>query len=266
VKWKIRDSGTVSPIGFADVGTKPGLLQVGRSDGKDFSTAKVAVVGVIRAIDQPNGFFDGWEPFLGASWDRDTSAKTPKDLRQVLVGISGQIGSPKPDGVSAFPTVRLGYKDDSKANAKGAFLNTHVDVIYLPWVNSSEGAGINSWAFVPYLGLYAESAHAAPAATQDGSFVGSYAGGKLEYKLGVIAERLSVTGQGQYYRDFRAPVNVGKRVHRFASLGIKYDLVDPKTKTGWVPSVSLSWQRGTEPVTGEGPSRKTVLGFGVKFD
>jgi hypothetical protein len=266
IKWKVRDSGTVSPIGFADVGTKPGLFQVGRTDGEDFTTAKVAVIGVIKAINQPEGFFDGWEPFVGASWDRDTSAKTPKDLRQVLIGISGQIGTPGPRGVSAFPTLRLGYKDDIKAHTSGAFINAHVDIIYLPWVNTPELDGKNSWAFVPYVGMYSSALHSSPESPEDGTYTGPYAGAKLEVNLGAIAERLSFTGQGQYYRDVSVPGEADKRTLRFATVGLKYDLVDPKAKKGWVPSLSLSWQRGTEPVTGEGPSRKTVLGFGVKFD
>jgi len=266
IKWKVRDSGTVSPIGYADVGTKPGLFQIGRTDGKDFTMAKVAVVGVVRAINQPDGFFDGWEPFVGASWDRDTSAKTPKDLRQALVGISGQIGSPGPTGVSAFPTLRIGYKDDIKTHVTGPFVNAHVDIIYLPWVNTPELPGATSWALVPYAGLYSTASHSDPDATTDGTYTGAYGGAKLEVKLGAIAERLSLTGQGQYYRDLNTPGGTGKRTLRFATVGLKYDLVDPKAKKGWVPSLSLAWQRGTEPVTGEGPSRKTVLGFGVKFD
>jgi len=266
VSWKVRDSGTVSPIGFADVGTKPGLFQIGRTDGVDFTSAKVALVGVGRAINQPQGFFDGWEPFVGVSWDRDTSAKTPKDLRQVLVGISGQIGTPGPTGVSAFPTLRIGYKDEVKAHTSGGFVNAHFDIIYLPWVNSPEVSGKNSSAFVPYLGLYSDSAHASPSTSQDGTYLGAYLGAKLEVKLGAIVERLSLTGQGQYYRDSTTPGSEEKRTLRFGTVGLKYDLVDPNAKQGWVPSLSLSWQRGTEPVTGEGPSRKTVLGFGVKFD
>lgn len=266
IKWKVRDSGTVSPIGFADVGTKPSLFQVGRTDGKDFTTAKLAVVGVFRAINQPDGFFDGWEPFVGTSWDKDTSSKTPKDLRQVLVGISGQVGTPGPLGISAFPTLRLGYKDEVTAHTQGAFANLHVDVIYLPWVNTPEVSGSNSWALVPYVGLYSAASHASPVTFQDGIYTGSYTGAKLEVKLGAIAERLSLTGQGQYYRDASVPGGVDKRTLHFGSVGLKYDLVDPKAKKGWGPSLSLSWQQGNEPVTGEGPSRKTVLGFGVKFD
>lgn len=266
IKWKVRDSGTVSPIGFADVGTKPGLFQIGRTDGEDFTKAKVAVVGVVRAINQPDGFLDGWEPFFGASWDRDTAAKTPKDLRQVLVGISGQIGTPGPTGISTFPTLRLGYKDNLKVHTSGAFVNVHFDIIYLPWVNTPELDGKNSWALVPYVGVYSSAVHASPATVQDGTYLGSYAGAKLEVKLGAIVDRLSLTAQGQYYRDASAPGDLGKRTLRFATVGLTYDLVDPKAKRGWVPSLSLSWQRGTEPVTGEGPGRATVLGFGVKFD
>jgi len=266
VRWKVRDSGTVSPIGFADVGTKPGLFQVGRTDGTDFTSAKVAIVGVGRAINQPDGFFDGWEPFVGVSWDRDTSAKKPKDLRQAVVGISGQIGTPGPTDVSAFPTFRIGYKKDVKADKNRGFLNAHLDVIYIPWVNSPEGLGKNSSAFVPYIGLYSEATRTNPSTSNDGTYLGAYLGAKWEVKLGAIAERLTLTAQGQVYRDGNTPISEINRTLRFGTIGLKYDLVDPKAKQGWVPSLSLSWQRGTEPVTGEGPTRKTVLGFGVKFD
>jgi hypothetical protein len=259
ISWKVRDSGTVSPIGDADLGAKPGLFQIGRNDREDFTTAKIALIGVVRAFNQPDGFFDGWQPFVGASWDRDTSAETPKDLRQALVGISGQVWT------WALPTLRMGYKRETKARTQGAFTNLHADIIYLPLVNASEGSGLNSWALVPYIGIYSEASHVSPETSKDGIYTGPYVGSKLEIKLGAIAERLSLTAQSQHYRDASVPTDVDEKTLRFRSAGLKYDLVDPDTKS-LVPSLSLSWQRGSEPVTGEGPSRKMILGFGIKYN
>lgn len=89
---------------------------------------------------------------------------------------------------------------------------------------------------------------------------------KNEFKLWAIADRLSLAVTGQAYRDAHAPSTVGKRTLRFGSVGFKYDLADPEKKGGWVPSLSLAWQRGTDPVTGEGPGEKTLLGLTVKYN
>lgn len=263
VKWRVRDSNTVSPVGEADMGSKPGLVQAGRTDGVDFSTAKVAAFRVFQAINQPGGFWDAWQPFVGVSWDRDTSAKTPKDLRQAMAGIAG------PDftlwkGTEALPTLRLGYKDESKARQTGAFLNAHFEIVSDVLAKHDEGKDRNTPLLVPYLGLYGTTAHTDPTAATDGSTLSAYVGAKAGYKLDAIVDRLSLTGQGQWFHDLAAP---GKTLrHRYATVGLQYDLADPDAKNGWVPSLSLSWQRGTEPVTGEGPGRKTVLGFGAKFN
>lgn len=266
VRWKVRDSGTVSPVGAADIGSKAGQFQIGDSDGKNFTTAKVGIVGVGRAINRPGGFFDGWEPFFGLSWDRDTSAKVPKDLRQYVVGITGQVFAPPPGGTTAMPTVRFGYRDEKKAHTSGGFANLHVDIIHLPWVTSPEGPGLNAPAFVPFLGVLTRASNASPGATTDGTYTGLYLGAKYELKLGAIVERLSASAQAQYFKEVAAPGANDKLRMRYVSVGLKYDLVDPKATSGWVPSLSLTHQHGTDPVSGEGPAKKTTLALGVKFD
>ncbi|UDF34090.1 UNVERIFIED_ORG: hypothetical protein LHJ69_16030 [Shinella sp. XGS7] len=266
VTWKLRDSGTVSPTGYADIGTKPAVFQVGRDDGKDFTKVKASAVGVMAALNLPGNPFNGWERFFGVSWNRDTSAKTPKDERQLFLGISGMLLRPSPTGTGLFPTFRLGYKDDTKAHTHEGWTNAHFDVIHLPWVANFEMPEKNSWAPVPYFGLFSSNPKSSPSAASDGSYYGFYVGLKNEFKLWAIADRLSLAVTGQAYRDAHAPSTVGKRTLRFGSVGFKYDLADPEKKGGWVPSLSLAWQRGTDPVTGEGPGEKTLLGLTVKYN
>lgn len=162
VTWKLRDSGTVSPTGYADIGTKPAVFQVGRDDGKDFTKVKASAVGVMAALNLPGNPFNGWERFFGVSWNRDTSAKTPKDERQLFLGISGMLLRPSPTGTGLFPTFRLGYKDDTKAHTHEGWTNAHFDVIHLPWVANFEMPEKNSWAPVPYFGLFLQTRRALP--------------------------------------------------------------------------------------------------------
>lgn len=266
VRWKVRDSSTISPVGDADWGTKPGLFQLGRSDGRDFSSVKVSLVGVLRAIEAPGRVYNTWEPFFGVSWDKDTSTSKPRDLRQAFIGITGQLNESGPDGTSLNPTFRIGFRDDAKADTHGLFATAHVDVIRMPWVNDPELPDRNASIFVPFFGLHMARTRTSPGAVSDGTYTGAYAGAKTEIKLWGIVPRLSVVGQAQYYRDLDTPGDTAKRNKRFATVGLKYDLVDASTKKGWIPSLSLSRQSGTDPVTGDGPARKTVLGLGVKYD
>jgi hypothetical protein len=265
VTWKVRDSGTVSPVGDADIGTKAAQFQYGKEDEKSFTKVKVAAVGVLKPINEV-GFFEGWSPFVGASWDRDTGAKTPKNTRQVFVGITGAANEAGPGGVAFLPTFRLGYKDDTRAHSGGGWANAHVDVIALSLVDDPEDKGLNSKAIVPYFGLYSAATHTSPSKPADGTYYGPYLGLKTEFKLGAILDRLSLNVKGQVYHDAHAPAGIAKVRHRFGSAGFQYDLVDPKAKKGWVPSISLTWQKGTDPVTGEGPGEKTLLGLTVKYD
>lgn len=263
--WQVRDSGSIAPEGDQDLGKKAALLQAGRTDGANFTTASVGVFAIFSANHPDAPAWNGWQPFLGATWDRDTSAKTPKDLKQVVAGITDSIHFGPMDRANALlPTFRIGYKDESKAQETAGFVNAHVELVLDVLTRYAEGKDKNTPLLVPYFGLYAQTSHTKPAADTDGSALSGYVGAHAGYKLNAILEGLSATAQGQWYHDISAP---GKSVrHRFASAGLQYDLVDPDTKKGWVPSISLTWQHGTEPVTGEGPGQKAVLGFGAKFN
>jgi hypothetical protein len=265
ITWKVRDSGTVSPVGNADIGAKAAQFQYGKEDGEDYTKVKASVVGVFKAINQV-GFFEGWSPFVGVSWDRDTQAKTPKNMRQVFVGITGAANEASPKGTAFLPTFRLGYKHDSKSRTGGGWVNAHVDVIDIRLVDDPEDKGLNSKAIVPYIGIYSAATHTSPGAPADGTYYGPYLGLKAEFKLGAVLDRLSLNVKGQVYRDAHAPTGIEKVRRRFGSVGFQYDLVDPETKKGWVPSISLTWQKGTDPVTEEGPGEKTLLGLTIKYD
>lgn len=266
VRWKVRDSNTISPVGDADWGAKPGLFQLGRSDGKDFSAVKASLVGVQRAIDAPGRVYNTWEPFFGVSWDKDTTTSKPKDMRQAFVGITGQLNESGPEGTSLNPTFRIGFRDDARADTHGLFATAHVDVIRMSWVNDPELPDRNATVFVPFFGLHTTRTRTSPSAVGDGTYTGTYIGAKAEIKLWAFVPRLSVVGQAQYYRDLDTSGDAAKRNKRFATVGLKYDLVDASAKKGWVPSLSLTRQSGADPVTGDGPANKTVLGLGVKYD
>ncbi len=266
VTWKIRDASAISPAGLADVGGGPALFQLGRSDGQSFSTIRLAALGAFRGIDTP-GFFEGWEPFVALGWERDSGTDPPKDQRQFVLGLTGQVRDPGIDGTTFLPTLRLGHRQERHTDTRSDFANLHVDVIHLPWVGGDQGEGLNYYALIPFAGvLFGNARSRIPDPALEGGRVGLYAGIRGEAQLYALLPRLTAVASAQWYQDVRAPAASEKRGERFTTVGVRYDLVDPAAKAGWIPSLSLSYQQGTDPVTGEGPARRTVLGLGVKFN
>lgn len=265
IRWRIRDSGTVSAAGLADIGSKPARFEIGRADGSSSSSVRMAAVGIFQAIDQP-GFFDTWEPFIAVAWDRDSAAKTPKDQRQLIGGITGNLFNVGGTGTAVIATTRLGFRNDLKRNSDAIFLNLHADIVHLAWVNDDQTESTNSFIPIPYLGLVADSARTSPTSATDGHRFGAYAGIKSEFQLFALAPRLGGTASVQWFKDWQSPPGVNKRSDRFIDIGVTYHLVDPKAKRGFVPSIGLTRQLGTDPVTGRGPANRTVLGLGVRFD
>lgn len=265
-KWKLRDTSTITPGGEYDIGAKPASVQLGTSEGKSISTAKISVFGVLQPIN--GGPLDTWERFFNVAWDRDISAKTPKDLRQFIVGMEGNLltGSFASTG-QAHLTLRAGHRDDVRSDTRGSFLNANADLYYIPWISGKRGEDVTHRGIYFPVGLLVEKTKSADAnAGPEGTRSSLYAGVRFETDLNAILPRLSANASTQWFRDIRVPSGADKRRTRYSALGITYDLVDPKSKTGWVPSLSLARQVGTDPVTGEGPVRKTVFGLGVKFD
>ncbi|SOD24107.1 hypothetical protein SAMN05518800_1226 [Variovorax sp. YR752] len=265
-KWRLRDTSAITASGEYDVGSKPASVQLGTSEGKSISTAKISVFGVLQPIN--GGPLDTWEPFFNVAWDRDISAKTPKDLRQFIVGMEGNLltGSFASTG-QAYLTLRAGHRDDVRSDTRGSFFNANADLYYIPWISGKRGKDVTHRGIYFPVGLLVEKTKSANAsAGPEGTRSSLYAGIRFETDLNAILPRLSANASTQWFRDVSVPSSTDKRHPRYSTLGITYDLVDPKTKTGWVPSISLTRQVGTDPVTGEGPVRKTVFGLGVKFD
>lgn len=267
VDWRIRDSATVSPAGLADLGTKPALFNLGRSGGSTFSVVRAAAYGVLQPINQPGGLFDTWQPFFGAGWTRDTTGKVEKDLRQATIGITGNVVDAGPQDTAVIATMRLGVRDEVKSHTRDAFLNLHADILHLPWLVSDQTEATSNLFVVPFLGLLSESSKTStPAITSSVRRSAIYGGLKAEYQLFRAVPMLSGTASVQWFRDVHVSSDGDKRKPRFFEIGVTYHLVDPKTKRGWLPSVTLTRQSGLNPVTGLGPGAKTTLGLGVRFN
>ena len=199
-KWKVRDTTTVTPAGDIDIGSKSGTFQIGTSGGQSTSVAKVSALGILQPIN--GGILDTWEPFFGASWDRDTTAKTPKDQRQFLVGISGGLFNIGNDGSQVFSTLRVGRRNDIRADTESGFVNLHADIYLLPWIRGKQGESTTySGTYLTSGVLIQDSKSAIPNPALDGRRTGIYAGVKWEGQLNALLPRFTVSASTQTFRD-----------------------------------------------------------------
>lgn len=266
IRWRLRNSGTITTAYDADLGKKPAQFQIGRADGKDFTAVQAAAVGVFKRINSPGSFFNTWEGFTALAWDRDTAAKSPHDARTLIGGISGPVFTSGPDDLQVLATARVGYAVDVLKDTSESFVNLHGDILLLPLLRRKQTDDNNVILPVPFVGMLARRVSSNPASPDDGRRTGFYAGIKAETQLYRFLPRLTAAASAQWFRDTRVPSGTAKRTDKFFDAALNYDLVDPKTKKGWVPSITLTRQVGMDPVGGQGPSHKTVLALSVKYD
>jgi hypothetical protein len=122
-----------------------------------------------------------------------------------------------------------------------------------------------SYDFVPLVGVNAAKVSAATGAP-GGSTHGLYAGMRFTLNHSKLFPRASVEGFGQWYGDSKELPGADERRVRYGTLKLIYNLADPENKSGWVPAISLSGTRGTEPVRGDQGVRKVGLEFSARFN
>lgn len=256
--WKIRDKIGIDAIGDYAIEKTGAKLELGRNDGDNFSTTKVAALYLGRAINAA-----GWTPFGGVGWKRDTSDPSKRsDVRELSGGLTGAINS-KPGGFAVYPTAQLTGRWKLYTQTREAIATLNGDVFVPSWHRSDKTL---AWSVVPVIGFAASSVDDNVATTSDGAYLGAYAGVRFDYTPKAVFPRLTVAGKIRAYRDAKAPSGADKRKVERGSMTLSYDLADPETKTGVVPSIALTLERGLDPIAGEGPARKRTLALTVRYN
>ena len=250
--WKVREKIGVDTVGDYAAEAGGAKFELGRSDGTNYSTSKVAALYLADPVGKA-----GWNPFYGIGWNRDSSDPTKRlDSREVAVGITGAAGSFQ-------PTLLVVARKKLYSQAREFGLTAHSD-LYVPALDYANKSLI--YSLVPLFGLAVTSLDDNDATTTDGTFAGGYVGVRFEYKPKDLFPRVTVSGKLQAYADAKVPSGSAKRQTQYGSLSLGYDLIDPETKAGWVPAIKLSLQRGADPVGGEAPARKITLALTARYN
>lgn len=256
--WKVRDKVAVDTLGNYAAEKGGATLELGRDKGVGSSKTKVAALYLAEPVGQA-----GWNPFYGIGWQRDSSDPAKRsDARELTAGITGAALSAG-GSMGLYPTVLASVRKRLYTQATELVLTAHGDV-YVEGLNYSDKS--LSFSLVPVVGLAASSLRDKDAKSADGSMLGAYAGARFEYVPKGVFPRLTVSGKLQLYADAKAPAGAAKRQTQYGLLGLGYDLADPESKTGWVPSIKFTLEHGAEPVSGEGADRKVGLSLNIRFN
>lgn len=261
IRFILREKGDLNNFAGADMVDKPGQLNLKSENGTDSSSAKFGVIGAFRPVNDL-----GWQPFVSAAWNRDTSGTSPKDIRDFSLGITGPLWDPLDPGWTLFPTLRATRRYDQFGSAESNRFGLHVNFVKLSWVNSVPGAQTNSYAFVPHIGMvdnYPPSNGA-----NGGLWRGAYAGFNLAADLNRIAPRLSANLGYEYFVDAAVPDGRRIRQEPYTTLGFSYALTDPEDKSiVFRPAISLAREIGMDVLGGSASTvNRTTLGITLKYN
>ena len=260
VQLTLRQSGDFNNFGGADLVDKPAQFNVQRSDGKDATSAKAALIAAFRPINDL-----GWQPFASGAWNRDTAAAKPKDIRDLSVGVAGPLWDPLPSGWTLYSTLRFTHRDDRYGTADSDGLALHTNVVILRWVSAIPDPVKNSYSLVPQFGYLAENRNGG--ALDAGAWRSLYGGFQAAAQLNGWVPRLALSLDYQRFIDTSVPSGNDKRRVNHALLALTYALTDPDDKAiTFRPYLSLSREVGTDVLGGGSPTNRTIFGLGLKYN
>jgi hypothetical protein len=204
----LRQKADFNSIGGEDLVAKPAQLTVNRADGKDGSIVTGGLIGVFRPINAL-----GWQPYVATAWNRDATDKTPRDLRDAAVGITGPLWDAYEPRWTISPNIRFRHRIDLYGTQDGNALVMQGNLIILPLVNSAPGKDKFSYVLVPYFGAQAENRQGG--GSDEGHWRSSYLGANLNANLNMLMPRLSAAATVQWFRDQFAPANNLRRTKTF---------------------------------------------------
>jgi len=264
---QVLNAGAIGRFGDgADIGEGPATLQLNRVDGETSSVANVAVLGSLRLSDPRAVTTQYWEAFGTLGWQRDSAAAVHQDDRSIAIGIAGVLGAPiRAENSNTWTpstswgmSARIGRQYGNYEHSSTTIGNLDADMYYMPLLYSRV-------PIVPSFGLLSRRInHDDGAASGDGTRHGVYFG--LRTTIPVVSQVAFVT-KWQVYRDLAVSDGLVKETRRYGSASLVYKFISPENEGPgvWVPSISLGWKRGSDPVGGIGSGHKAYIAFGVQL-
>jgi hypothetical protein len=202
---------------------------------------------------------------MSTAWNRDATGKTPSDLRDAAVGITGPLWDAYEPRWTISPNIRFRHRTDLYGTQDGNALVMQGNLIILPLVNSAPGKDKFSYVLVPYFGAQAENRQGG--GSDEGHWRSSYLGANLNANLNMLMPRLSAAATVQWFRDQFAPANNLRRTKNFSSASLSYALTDPEDKSITVrPALTLQRNVGNDLLSGNGNVNKTVFGLTLQIN
>lgn len=264
---QVLNAGAIGRFGVgADIGEGPATLQLNRIDGKTSNVANVAVLGSFRLSDPHAITTQYWEAFGTLGWQRDSAAAVRQDDRSIAIGLAGVVGAPIratnsntwTPSTSWGLSARIGRQDSNYEHSSTTIGNLDADMYYMPLLYSRV-------PIVPSFGLLSRRISLDDGAVSgDGTRHGAYFG--LRTTIPVLSQ-VAFVAKWQVYRDLAVSDGLDKVTHRYGSASLVYKFISPGSEGPgvWVPSISLGWKSGSDPVSGIGPGRRAYIAFGVQL-
>lgn len=252
--WKLRDEVAVNAIGLRAVSKSGAKLGYTEDKGKESLKGSVAALYV-----WDNTTID-WQPFAGIAWKGDNGA-TPKS--ESVTFSAGAQTSLRWLGITSQPSLLVSKRHERYVDRDSTQITFNNDLLFDDLQGLTSG-GV-AYDFVPLLGLNAAKVSSSAIAA-GGVTTGAYAGMRFTLGHKKLFPRTTLEGFGQWYGDARELPSTERRRVRYGTLKIVHNLADPEAKTGWVPAITLTGIRGTEPVRGDVALRKVSLEFSVRLD
>lgn len=253
----LRESGEFDNFAGAEISKKAGKLFLQRNDGQTSTVIKSAVLATFRPINDL-----GWQPFASISLDKDTTEKSPKDLRGLHVGITGPLWDAYKNGGTLYTTLRVTQYKNISESEKSSNLVLHTNVIKNSWVNSPVNATYNSYNIIPNFGFITENS---TNSLVSGRRTSGYIGIDASYDLTGLLPKLSISGSYRRFADLSNSIDTQKRNVNHSQISLNYALTDPKNeKLAFRPYLIFSHEVGTD-ILGGSTSPKKMSSIGVKF-
>lgn len=260
VRFLIRDTGNFSIAGGYSLGTKAAQIALQQVDGKEASSAKAAALAIFPAWNAL-----GSQAFASIGWNRDTTGTTPKDIRDLSVGVTSPFWDIQEHGWTLTGTAQLIHRSDVYGTKDGDTLGTQINYMRLNWITQPRTPGINTFLFVPYVGYLHEQRKSK--LSDDGRWSSAYLGLAVDGQLDAISPRLTSNASYRRLYDQNAPGSNAKRRNRFSTLSFDYELTDPEDKSISVrPSIFLARDVGIDFLAGTSATNKTSFGFRLKVN
>ena len=207
-----------------------------------------------------------WSWKAGAQLSKDSSPTKPIDGRTLKFGASGNLLAGTPLQLTSFIDMQSVTDRVAKTRDLGLRYSGEFRILDSPILEDGVPYSSNSARFiVPIVGLHLDR-HRADG--ERGRLFGGHVGLGVSYYPGGALYRLHLFGDALRARDFSQSGTAVKRSSTFYDFGVEYAFTDPRLvkDKGLISALSLKRTLGSNFLTGEADTAKTVLTLSMRFN